>query len=189
MTLPYNIAFNLDNQVLVRLITEQCEAKGLKCNSDAPIDCTITDKNTPTGSDATVLEIQKGAVRLGDILDRLHYRLSGRDHHIEDDLSTLDLGIFILKPAENLLLHKTSDEPIRLTDKERLVLRVLYEAGEAGLPKANLLKAVWGYADDAETHTLETHIYRLRQKLEPYNQHTMIKAVDGHYSLDIKKPA
>lgn len=76
-----------------------------------------------------------------------------------------------------------SQEEIRLTDKERFLLRVLYNAGDAGLSRRDILKLVWGYADDAETHTIETHIYRLRQKLEPYHGQNLITAADGRYLI------
>ncbi len=194
MNTTYTIRLQLDNPTLARLIGEQCEAtKGLTCviNQDTAhtADCIITDGTVVPASDIPTISIPKGTIRLGEILDRMRYAVSGREIHIEDELSHLDLGAFILRPAENILLHKSDNQEIRLTDKERLVLRFLYEAGEVGLARNALLKDVWGYADDAETHTLETHIYRLRQKLEPFAQQNFIKVIDGVYILDTKKPA
>jgi hypothetical protein len=57
-------------------------------------------------------------------------------------------------------------EPVRLTEKEAAVLSYLHGRGEAGASREDLLENVWSYADGVETHTLETHIYRLRQKIE-----------------------
>ena len=194
MSTTYHIRLQLDNPTLARLISEQCEAnKGLTCviNQDTThtVDCIITDGSAIPASDIPTISIPKGTIRLGEILDRVRYAISGRENHVEDELSYIDLGSFILRPAENILVHKDDNQDIRLTDKERLVLRVLFEAGASGLPRQELLKAVWGYADDAETHTLETHIYRLRQKLELFTAPNFIKVIDGIYSLDIKKPA
>jgi DNA-binding response OmpR family regulator len=190
MSFHHNIAFQLDNPTLSRLITEQLSAiKGIGCDPSAPYDCVITNKaGFEANGDSSVLYIPKGTVRLGEIIDRLHYILSGRESHIEDDLSNLDLGQFTLIPSQNSLVHKESQQDIRLTDKERLLLRVLYQAGEAGLQRRDILKTVWGYADEAETHTLETHIYRLRQKLEPFAAQDIIRAADGCYILEIKNP-
>lgn len=204
---PTTIAIYLDNPTLHRLIEEQLRANRFaiysptnsepesRTESGADPDCIlITNGAAPPSqphitSHSIILDIPKGAVRLGDIVDKLRYVMSRRDDHLEDELSYMDLGDFTLFPATNLLHHIPSNQDIRLTDKERLLLRVLYEAGPAGLPRRDVLKAVWGYADDAETHTIETHIYRLRQKLEPYQGHNLIKAQDGRYLLDMKKPA
>ena len=190
MTLKQNIIFQLDNPILTRLIMEQLlSIKKVISDPSLPIDCLIT--NNKNGSEAegdyAVLDIPKGTIRLGEIIDRVHYILSGRESHIEDDLSNLDLDKFTLIPSQNSLIHNESGKDIRLTDKERLLLRVLYQAGDPGLSRRDILKNIWGYADEAETHTLETHIYRLRQKLEPFGAQDIIRAEDGYYILDIKK--
>lgn len=54
----------------------------------------------------------------------------------------------------------------RLTEKEAAVVRLLMAAGEAGATREELLNAVWDYRAQVDTHTIETHIYRLRRKLE-----------------------
>lgn len=60
-----------------------------------------------------------------------------------------------------------SGSRIRLTEKETAILRYLYRAGQVPVPREILLQEVWGYNSGVTTHTLETHIYRLRQKIEP----------------------
>lgn len=192
MAILHNIIFQLDNPILTRLLTEQLSGlKGYSFDPNSPPDCIITHQGHSADVDpsACILHLPKGTIRLGEVLDRLHYVLSGREAHIEDESTSLAFGDFVLFPADNLLVFTPQNADIRLTDKERLLVRVLYEAGQQGLARRDLLKAVWGYADEAETHTLETHIYRLRQKLEPYNSQNIIKAIDGFYVLDIKKPA
>jgi DNA-binding response OmpR family regulator len=56
---------------------------------------------------------------------------------------------------------------VRLTDKEAHILRYLYRAGSKPVSREELLAEVWGYNAQVSTHTLETHMYRLRQKIEP----------------------
>ena len=55
---------------------------------------------------------------------------------------------------------------MRLTEKETAILRYLYRAGQRPVSRETLLQEVWGYNSGVTTHTLETHIYRLRQKVE-----------------------
>ena len=185
-----NILLQLSNPTLQRLIEEQLSLfKDLKQDASLPADLIVTQQGQTVSAapSAQIFEIPKGAVRLGEIMDKLGYLLSGREVHIEDENENIDLGEFILIPAENLLIHQGTQTDIRLTDKERLLLRFLFEAGEDGIARKQLLKDVWGYADDAETHTLETHIYRLRQKLEGHSHHNLIKVTDGIYTIDPKK--
>lgn len=192
MTIP-NILLKIENPVLQRLVEEQLATlKTVTIDSSLPPDLIIIQQGESVPAEFNALpflEIPKGAIRLGEIMDKAGYLLSGRESHIEDENGNIDLGEFTLVPAENILTHKKSGEDIRLTDKERLLLRVLFEERDAGIPRKDLLKSVWGYADDAETHTLETHIYRLRQKLEIYNAQNLIKVVEGVYKIEIRKPA
>jgi DNA-binding response OmpR family regulator len=85
-----------------------------------------------------------------------------------DALQPFACGPFVCVPLDHSLLDNNGEEIARLTDKEITLLRCLAVAGEAGAPRDELLRTVWGYqAEGLETHTLETHIYRLRQKMEP----------------------
>lgn len=77
--------------------------------------------------------------------------------------------------------------PLNLTEKEVLILDLLVKANGNSVPRADLLQSVWGYHAEAETHTIETHIYRLRQKLSDYchYDHDLITTEIGGYSLNL----
>jgi DNA-binding response OmpR family regulator len=84
-----------------------------------------------------------------------------------------------------LLLQPTRNRKIRLTDKETSILRFLYRAGGKTVLRQVLLNEVWGYNSAVTTHTLETHIYRLRQKAEPDpSQPRLLLTESGGYRLD-----
>jgi DNA-binding response OmpR family regulator len=74
---------------------------------------------------------------------------------------------------------------IRLTDKECAILKFLYRAGGKSVPRPVLLNEVWNYSSAVSTHTLETHVYRLRQKLEvDPAQPRLLLTENGGYKLD-----
>ena len=82
-------------------------------------------------------------------------------------LSPVSFGSQItLNPREYSLSHQAFDKAVRLTEKETDILLFLSKNLNQSVQRQNLLDGVWGYADNVETHTLETHIYRLRQKLK-----------------------
>jgi DNA-binding response OmpR family regulator len=72
---------------------------------------------------------------------------------------------------------------IRLTDKETNILKYLYRAGGKVVSREELLTEVWGYNAGVTTHTLETHVYRLRQKIEPDPSARLLMTEAGGYRL------
>ena len=66
-----------------------------------------------------------------------------------------------------MLIHDETEKKIRLTEKETAILKYLLRVGDKTVPRETLLDEVWGYNAGVTTHTLETHVYRLRQKIEP----------------------
>lgn len=77
------------------------------------------------------------------------------------------IGPYIFRPSAKLLQENDNNRRIRLTEKEAAILKFLYRSGARPVPRQVLLNEVWGYNSAVTTHTLETHIYRLRQKIEP----------------------
>lgn len=184
----YILKISVDNPTRHALLVEQLrplkQVTLLDDGVSGAVDLTITDGIVPVG-DSDVLSLPKGPLRLGEVIDRVHYALSGRTQHIES-VREITLGQFLFLPDKNCLVHQISQAVIPLTDKERLLLRVLYQSPHFTLDRATLLKNVWQYAQSTETHTFETHLYRLRQKLEPYDAQGLITADgEGHYTLHI----
>ena len=79
-------------------------------------------------------------------------------------------------------MRESDQRKVRLTDKETAILKYLYRAGDKVVSRDVLLDEVWGYNESVTTHTLETHVYRLRQKIEqdPSNVKILITEPGGY---------
>ncbi len=86
--------------------------------------------------------------------------------HEQSEGAVFRLGGYEFRPAAKMLLDD-GGKKIRLTEKETNILKYLYRAGDKPVSREELLAEVWGYNAGVTTHTLETHVYRLRQKIEP----------------------
>ena len=122
------------------------------------------------GDADTILGLESGATdyitkpfRLGVLVARLRAHM--RQHEQSED-AVFAIGRYSFRPAGKLLLDAESGEKVRLTEKETAILKYLYRAGARVVNRETLLSEVWGYNSGVTTHTLETHVYRLRQKME-----------------------
>ncbi len=125
-----------------------------------------------TGHDGeadTVIGLEAGAndyvtkpFRFAVLLARMRAHL--RQHETSDDAS-FRIGPYTFQPGSKQLVTEAGGK-LRLTEKETAILRYLYRAGKDVVSREVLLREVWGYNAAVTTHTLETHIYRLRQKIE-----------------------
>lgn len=119
--------------------------------------------------------------RLGELLARLRAHLRQHEHS-EDAL--LAIGPYIFKPNMKMLVDEKTNKKIRLTEKETAILKYLYRAEQRAVGRETLLGEVWGYNAGVTTHTLETHVYRLRQKIEKDPAKAQILITDaGGYKL------
>jgi len=124
-----------------------------------------------SGRDAdadTILGLESGAndyvtkpIRFGVLLARIRAQL--RQHQASED-AIFTIGACTFRPGLKLFRNHSGNK-VRLTDKETSILRYLCRAGQP-VSREILLQEVWGYRPGLTTHTLETHIYRLRQKIE-----------------------
>jgi DNA-binding response OmpR family regulator len=134
-----------------------------------------------SGLDAGASDYVIKPFRIGELMARLRAQL--RQHAAAED-AEYAIGAFRFQPARKLLVAAETGARIRLTDKETAILRHLHRAVGQVVPRDALLGAIWGYNSEVNTHTLETHIYRLRQKIEADSANaTLLVTVPGGYRL------
>jgi DNA-binding response OmpR family regulator len=120
--------------------------------------------------------------RLAELLARLRAQL--RTFENSED-AVFSIGPYMFRPSAKLLQDQARNRRIRLTEKEAAILKFLYRAGTRPVARQVLLNEVWGYNAAVTTHTLETHIYRLRQKIEPDPSNARLLVTEGGgYRLD-----
>jgi DNA-binding response OmpR family regulator len=185
--------------------------KGVQAAKSGPIDLVIMDVGLPdvdgreavrilrksgfkapiimlTGHDTdsdTILGLESGAndyvtkpFRFAVLLARLRAHL--RSHETSED-AIFQIGPYAFRPSAKILVD-TNKKKIRLTEKETSILKYLYRTGSRVVNRDTLLAEVWGYNANVTTHTLETHIYRLRQKIEkdPSQAELLITETGGY---------
>lgn len=134
------------------------------------------------GLDAGANDYIAKPFRLNELLARVRAQLRVFDN--SEDAVFL-IGPYVFRPAAKLLLDQAKNRKIRLTEKEAAILKFLYRSGGKPVGRQVLLNEVWGYNSAVTTHTLETHIYRLRQKIEPDPGHARLLLTEGGgYRLD-----
>jgi DNA-binding response OmpR family regulator len=177
------------------VVQDSTATKGVQRSRNEPLDLVIMDVGLPdmdgreavklmrksgfkapiimlTGQDSesdTILGLEAGAndyvtkpFRFAVLLARIRAQL--RQHEQSED-AVFTIGHYTFRPSAKMLVDEKGGK-IRLTEKETAILKFLYRAGEKVITRDVLLHEVWGYNSGVTTHTLETHIYRLRQKIE-----------------------
>ncbi len=193
------------------LLEEPTAAKGISRARAEPVDLMIMDVGLPdmdgreavkilrkggykapiimlTGHDTnsdTILGLEAGAndyvtkpFRFAVLLARIRAQL--RQHEQSED-ATFSVGPYTFKPSQKLLIDPRGAK-VRLTEKEASIIKYLYRAEQKVVTRDVLLEEVWGYNSGVTTHTLETHVYRLRQKIErdPSNAEILVTESGGY---------
>jgi DNA-binding response OmpR family regulator len=122
-----------------------------------------TDEDAVQGLDSGANDYVTKPYKFAVLLARIRAQLRDYEH---SEGAIFRLGAYEFRPAAKLLVDEKGRK-IRLTEKETNILKYLYRAGEKAVSREELLAEVWGYNAGVTTHTLETHVYRLRQKIEP----------------------
>jgi DNA-binding response OmpR family regulator len=137
-----------------------------------------TDSDTILGLESGANDYVTKPFRFAVLLARIRAQL--RQHEQSED-AVFTIGHYTFRPSAKVLLDERGQK-IRLTEKETAILKFLYRAGEKVISRDVLLHEVWGYNSGVTTHTLETHIYRLRQKIEkdPSKAELLVTDVGGY---------
>jgi DNA-binding response OmpR family regulator len=122
-----------------------------------------TDSDTVLGLESGANDYVTKPFHFAVLLARIRTHL--RQHETSEDAS-FAIGPYTFRPSAKALVINPENSKVRLTEKEVAILRYLYRAGQRSVSRETLLQEVWGYNSGVTTHTLETHIYRLRQKIE-----------------------
>jgi len=140
----------------------QMRAQGVSCPI-IMLTAADTDEDTIQGLDAGANDYVTKPFKFAVLLARIRAQLRS---HEQSEGAVFHLGAYEFRPAAKMLVDQ-AQKKIRLTEKETNILKYLYRAGEKPVSREELLAEVWGYNASVTTHTLETHVYRLRQKIEP----------------------
>jgi DNA-binding response OmpR family regulator len=121
-----------------------------------------TDADTILGLESGANDYVTKPFHFTVLLARVRAQL--RQHETSED-AVFTIGPYTFRPSSKLLINPKGSK-VHLTEKESSILRYLYRVGQRPVSRETLLQEVWGYNSGVTTHTLETHIYRLRQKME-----------------------
>ena len=134
-----------------------------------------SEADTVEGLEAGANDYVTKPFKFAILLARIRAHL--RSHEASED-AVFQIGPYTFKPGAKLLVGERGSK-LKLTEKETAILRFLYRAGREVVGRDTLLAEVWGYNAQVTTHTLETHIYRLRQKIEPNPALAAILVTEG----------
>lgn len=134
-----------------------------------------SDDDTVSGLDAGATDYVTKPFRFAVLLARIRAHLRSVE---QSEDAVFRIGPYQFRPAQKTLFDEAGKR-IRLTDKETSILKYLLRARSAAVSREELLTEVWGYNAGVTTHTLETHIYRLRQKIEPGKGQARLLITEG----------
>ena len=167
---------DMDSREVCRLM----RSNGIRSPIIILIDCD-TKGDTFLGPDVGANDYITKPFRLVVLLAKMRNHVRQFEHN---DDAALTIGPYSFQPGVHLLMEKKTNKKVHLTDKETAILNYLYQVGDKVVGRDVLLDKVWGYSAEVTTHTLETHIYRLRQKIEKNPSNTRILMTEpGGYRL------
>ncbi|MCH1515343.1 MAG: response regulator transcription factor [Alphaproteobacteria bacterium] len=138
------------------------------------------EKEVIKGPDTGANDFIAKPMRFGELVARIRAQI--RQHRASDDARFAARGVHFI-PADKSLTCSEQKKTVTLTEKETLILKKLFRVWPETVSRASLLSQVWGYHSDVTTHTLETHIYRLRQKIARLSDNQLIETTTTGYRL------
>jgi DNA-binding response OmpR family regulator len=176
-----------DDKDFTSVIAEQVSAElGVPCheatlqelNDKTISDYTLVVSDRPVSAQALVVSAKP--LRVQDMLAQIEELLHKASVPESRSLS----ASYCLRGRQKQLMHETTGKSVDITDKEMQLLLALADAGTSGMRRELLLKRVWGFESPEDTHTLETHVYRLRSKIKELSgDDSLIVATDGGYKM------
>jgi DNA-binding response OmpR family regulator len=117
--------------------------------------------------------------RTNELVARIRAQL--REFENSEDAS-FPVGPYLFRPSKRLLQERVTKHRVRLTAIEATILKFLYHSNGRPVDRRIIMQEVWGHNITVMTHTLETHIYRMRQKMEadPANPVLLETLQDGY---------
>lgn len=140
-----------------------------------------SEADTIDGLEAGANDYIAKPLRLRELLARIRTHL--RQYQTQEN-ARIKIGAFHFIQGRKILTHRETGETLNLTEKESAIIKYLLKKTGTVTPKAELLEEVWGYGDQISTHTLETHIYRLRQKINYVDDQPFIVTKENGYQLN-----
>lgn len=206
-----NILLISDNDIFATDLSDQIrrhspEYNILSVDSSDKADIVLVDENTKilhqvvvdmqnipifflTSDGDTVLDypvdihVQSKPLQLSLFFDELHSCINRFDN---SESGYLKFNKYEVHPMSKEILNLRNNVITKLTEKEVAIIKYLHKNKDRLISKNELLQEVWGYSPDVSTHTIETHIYRLRQKVEQDNPDAqLILTVEGGYQLKV----
>ena len=139
-----------------------------------------SEMDTIDGLEAGANDYIAKPVRIGELIARMKTHLI--QHQARED-ARITIGAFQFSSSRKTLVHIENSDVINLTEKEAAIIKHLHQNQDRVINKKALLEEVWGYGDGVTTHTLETHIYRLRQKIRYVDETPFLLTYEGGYQL------
>ncbi len=127
-------------------------------------------------------EILLKPIKVSDLLTAISRKIALQNSDGKD----LKIANYGFRRNEKVLINLDTKVRVRLTEKETDILWQLWQAPQNELSRQKLLSDVWGYNDEISSHTLETHIYRLRKKIEnSSSEASILTTTENGYRLNL----
>lgn len=181
------VLIHTNQEILYKVIVDFFEAQNMTCypyNPDHILSnatCLFWDnfsEDLPPEISIPIIVLDKNSspISLEELLDLY------REACAKKKTDTFFVGPYEISPKTRQAVHADLKITFSLTEKEIMILDRLHKT-KTPLSKEEILGHVWGYKSGIDTHTLETHIYKLRKKLSPENPEAIIKTLKDGYVL------